>query len=368
MDIERVRTELDRRGISLRAAARATHYDVGYLSRVLNGKQPASAGLEESLTSLLELKENQLSVPMGETASDHAQSIRQTTQHLVALDNELNGLPIAEAAARSFKRVHRHLGAGDYESTHERDIQAAAAELAEVAGWALFNEGHSFASRRFNQEALFLARLSGDRSTELITLQNMAMVAGLTGRPREELAISQFVLNEGRLSPRVAAVFRAREANGLAFTGQLSEARSAFLHSRSLLNDSDPTDEPSWCWWFDEQEIDRQEGRVFHDLKRWGAAVPLLEGAMNGSGPNVGYKNIAAVRLLDCLLRLKSWKEAMEEAERLLPLVDEMSSVRVLRILEDVADCGQRLNGVPGSLRDALCHIERRIKGDVFEL
>src|SRR2546427_6729001 len=117
MDIERVSAELARRGMSIRAAARALHYDHALLSRVLSGKQAPSTALADALTSLVGSDEDQQPV----ASSDYAQSIRETSQRLIALDNEMNGLPIAEAAARSFKAVHRRLGSGDYKATHERD-------------------------------------------------------------------------------------------------------------------------------------------------------------------------------------------------------------------------------------------------------
>ncbi|MGW5446472.1 hypothetical protein [Streptomyces asiaticus] len=69
--------------------------------------------------------------------ADFAAAIRETSHRLVALDNELGGVSIAEPAGRAFKVVHRRLGAGDYDPRYERDIQSAAAEIAEVAGWAL---------------------------------------------------------------------------------------------------------------------------------------------------------------------------------------------------------------------------------------
>ncbi|MFD7059514.1 helix-turn-helix domain-containing protein [Streptomyces sp. NPDC059906] len=62
--------------MSMRGAAHALNYDVGYLSRAFNGKQSPSLQLAEGLDALLEMP-----------------------QRLVALDNESNGLPIADVAA-----------------------------------------------------------------------------------------------------------------------------------------------------------------------------------------------------------------------------------------------------------------------------
>ncbi|WP_107397894.1 helix-turn-helix domain-containing protein [Streptomyces acidiscabies] len=336
-------------------------------------QRPKMAGLLqidlEELDILLRPEDPPLPVMNGDRGEGLAFTIRQTTERLVALDNEVHGLPIADMAARAFKRVHRRLGSGDYDQKSEHDIQAAAAELAEVTGWALFNEGKFRPSRRFGQEALFLAKLAGDRSVELITLQNMGMLAGWSGRAREELAIARSVLDKGKLSPRVEAMFRAREGQGLAGSGRFSEASRSFDHARSLLLDSAPSDEPSWVWWVSSREIDRQQGRVYHEAGDWNAAIPILERAMeHQEGSYVGYQNVAAVRLLDSLLRVRSWRSAEIEAEKLMPAVSEMSSVVTLNILERVADQGKRLTDAPSSLRDALDCIQATAEEDPYDI
>ncbi|MGW1716093.1 helix-turn-helix domain-containing protein [Streptomyces sp. NPDC002156] len=314
-----------------------------------------------------------LSLPTlnGQRKDDYVLTIRQTSMRLVALDNEMHGLPIADAAAHSFKKVHRRLGEGDYDPRYERDIQAAAAELAEIAGWALCNEAKFSASRRYSQEALYLAKLSGDRSTELITLQNMGLLAGWNGRPREELAIARSVIDSGRLTPRAEAMFRGREAQGLALAGGVnsSDAARIFDRARSLLQDSVPDNEPAWAWWVTEREIDRQHGRALQEIGQWREAIPVLQRAMQPeAGTQVGYRNIAAVRLLACLLEVGAWREAEEETAKLSPVVSEMSSVISLNLLATVAGKGKAMSDAPRNLKDALHRIEAEIHEDPYEI
>ncbi|MER0243315.1 helix-turn-helix transcriptional regulator [Streptomyces sp. HSW2009] len=298
-----------------------------------------------------------------------APTIRSISSRLIALDNAMLGLPIADAAVRSFKVVHHRLGKGDYAADQQRDIQAAAAELAEIAGWALFNEGKFGASRRFSQEALYLAGLSGDRSIELLTLQNLGMLAGWTGRPREELAIARTVLDRGRLTPRVEAMFRAREAQGLSGTGSGTEAAESFARARALLQESTARDEPHWAWWVSAREIDRQQGRALHEAEAWHEAIPPLERAMQDEpDAHVGYQNVAAVRLLDSLIAVRSWRTAESEAEKLIPALGEMSSIATLNILDRAANRGRAMTDAPSGLRDALDHISKRISEDPYEI
>ena len=58
-------------------------------------------------------------------------------------------------------------------------------ELAEVVGWLAYDaEAHDLC-RRMNQESLYFTRLAGDKTVELLTLQNSSMHAAAEGRPRE---------------------------------------------------------------------------------------------------------------------------------------------------------------------------------------
>ncbi|WP_234348058.1 tetratricopeptide repeat protein [Streptomyces specialis] len=298
---------------------------------------------------------------------EYAEAIRSVSRHLIVLDNQTNGLPIAEMAARAFKKVHRRLGAGAYEQKYERDILAAAAELAEIAGWALFNAGEFEASRRFNQEALFLARLAGDRSMELLVLQNMGMLAGWVGRPREELLIARSVMGQERLTPRIESMFRAREAQALARVGQEAQAALTFRRARSLLEESTPDNMPAWAWWITKSEIDRQQGRALHETGQWREAIPILRQAMDPrSEAQVGYRNVASVRLLACLLAVKDWRAAEQETEEIIPAVGEMSSIVSLKLLGSTAAKGAATTDAPSSLRDGLHQISVAINEDPY--
>ncbi|MFJ6658185.1 helix-turn-helix transcriptional regulator [Streptomyces sp. NPDC091377] len=323
----------------------------------------------EELDALLVPDSPGLPVLNSDGGEGLAHAIREMSQRLVMLDNELNGLPIADVAARSFKKVHRRLGEGDYDRKAEHDIQAAAAELAEVAGWALFDAEKQGPARRFNQEALFLAKLSGDRAIELLIMQNMAMQAGWVGRPREEFAIARSVIERGRISPRVEAIFRVREAKGLAGSGYETEAARAFDHARSLIQESARSDDPHWAWWVTADEINGHQGFAFQETEQWKQGIPYLQSAwLQESGVRVGYRLIRAVRLLDCFLRAQAWREAEDLTESLIPVIGETSSTRTLRLLTKAAQNGKSAHGAPSNLRDALDHIESVIREDPYDI
>jgi hypothetical protein len=150
----------------------------------------------------------------------YLEAVHQHIWRIVELDNRLGGSDLARLAVRFFRSVHQQLGAGAYEPAIERDLQAAAGELAEVAGWLFYDANRQDDVRRMNQEALYFSRLAGDRRMELLTLQNASMHAGHLGRPREALHLARSVLeSRDRLSPRVKKLFLVRKARALAQGG-----------------------------------------------------------------------------------------------------------------------------------------------------
>ena len=307
-------------------------------------------------------------LPIRELSGEaYAQAIRETSQRLIALDNEFGAASAAEVAAQAFTCVHRRLGESADDPRYERDITAAAAELGEVAAWSLFDAEKQQAARRFNHEALLLARLSGDRAIELLILQNMAMQAGWVGRPREELAIATAVLDDGRLSPRVEAIFRIREAKGLAGIGREREAAHSFARARMLLQDGASGRDPGWAWWVTTDEIDGHEGWVHSNAGNHARAVSCLQRAvLQEAGAKVGYRGISGVRLLTAFLDLKAWSDAEAVAVSLVPTVRETASARTLNLLRSAAKRAPRLPAVKASLRDTLEALDKAIDEDRY--
>ncbi|MGW7599145.1 helix-turn-helix domain-containing protein [Streptomyces antimycoticus] len=389
---QRVRDLLRDRGMSVRAVARHLNYDHAYLSRVLSGKQQPSTQLVTALDNLFKTNGELADIAVRvapPTASpeaapaitdriltlneargaDFVQAIRETSRRLVVLDNELSGVSIAEPAGRAFKVVHRRLGVGDYDPRYERDIQSAAAELAEVAGWALFDAERNGAAQRFNHQALFLANLSGDRSIALLTLQNMAMHSEWRGRNQEALSIARSVLNRRRLSPRVEAMFRMREAKGLVGTGRTSDAIESLQRARSLIEDGNDVGEPGWAWWLTDREIDGHWGHALQiagDVRK--AIERLLQSAQPGRGVATGYASMSSARLAQCLLDVNAWRDAEDVARSLVTAAPGISSGRTLRLIGQVAKQRERLDGAPPSLTDTLEHLGEKLNEDPFTL
>ncbi|MGP3924161.1 hypothetical protein [Streptomyces sp. 8N616] len=285
----------------------------------------------------------------------YAEAVRATSRQLVVLDNAFSGSSAAATAARAFVSVRRALHDGIRGARYEREIHSAAAELAEVAAWMLFDAERHASARRFNREALRLARSAGDRTIELLILQNVALHAGWAGRAREELAIARSVLDRERLTPRAEAIFRIREANGLFGTGRAREAARSFDRARSLLAEGERGNDPFWAWWVSMDEIDGHEGGRHLDAADWRRAIPYLErAALHEAGARVGYGSIFDAQLLASYLGAGAWSDAERTAETLARAVHGIGSARTFTILKCTARRAAQQERIPPGVRDAV--------------
>jgi transcriptional regulator with XRE-family HTH domain len=242
-------------GVSLAALAHRTHYSKALLGHLETGQRAVkpehvtayAQALDVPISWLYTGSEAGLSCnrsngmrldPSAPLDGDYVESVRLRSRMLVDLDFQFGGDQSSDIALRLFRSVDRKIGAVPCVPGIERDLHAAAGELGEVTGWLLYDAGKHDLVRATNLEAIQHLRLAGDRSMELLTLQNMSMHAGDLGRPVEGLSIARMVLDTSpKLSPRLQALFRAREARALAQLGDKIMAEQTFRQARSLYLD-----------------------------------------------------------------------------------------------------------------------------------
>ncbi|MGH4008306.1 MAG: helix-turn-helix domain-containing protein [Pseudonocardiaceae bacterium] len=301
--------------------------------------------------------------PLSFPVSSHAdtaylEAVQQHIWHIVKLDNRFGGDDLARLAVRFFHSVHQQLGAGAYESAIERDLQAAAGELAEVAGWLLYDADRQADVRRMNQEALYFSRLAGDRTMELLTLQNASMHAGYLGRPREALHLARSVLeSQDRLSPRVKTLFLMRKARALAQGGD-EQALRLFDQVRSYYEDGTRDNDPKWAWWVNEHELGWHEGIVLANLGRAREAVEKFEQSvwaitphhMRGRYLHLGY-------LLGAQVKVGAWSDAENTMCQIGAMVGDVASTRTVVLLARILPELKREH-VPGSTRETAEQLE----------
>jgi transcriptional regulator with XRE-family HTH domain len=285
--------------------------------------------------------------------ADYLQSIRSHIHEIVALDNRFGAADLVRISIRFFRTLHDQLGTGAYDPKLERDLQSAAGELAEVAGWLAYDaEAHELA-RRMNQESLYFTRLAGDKVIELLTLQNSSMHAASQGRPREALQIARSVLEgDYQLTSRLKALFLTRKARALA-QGRDESALRLLPEIRNLFQDGFSDGDPAWAWWIDERELSWHEAMVKHDLGLVAKSVTHFEQSVIATpATEIRSQYLHRAYLLRAQVDNSTWNDAEQTIRVLLPLSAEVASTRTVVLLRNTLRQVSARDKVPASLQE----------------
>lgn len=346
-------------GLSLRALAAAVPVDDGHLSRMLASKRPLSLDVAARLDrllgddgQLLRLAREEAAVAQaatvgvpeagnGERPWDDAdvQSIRDRIAHLVALDTAHGGGDLHKVALRAFTGAARRLADGTYRPGVEKDLQAAVAELGQVAAWLAYDAEDQEASRRVATDAAMIARLAGDTAMERFILSHLSMQSAYCGRGREAINVADRVLAEEPVSRRLTGMFHLRRARGLAALGAGTEALKELDIARGLLADGTSPRDPAWTGWLHTAEMSVHEGRIRAAAGDLRGAVDLSRYAVESLPARQGRDQVLyRAWLLQDLVSARSWADAEKLAGELEDLIGEVGSARVPRILRGVLD------------------------------
>jgi hypothetical protein len=286
---------------------------------------------------------------------DYLVSVRTRIDTIVEADNLFGSAEVLKTSLRFFRTLHDHLGAGTYDPRFERELQSAAGELAEVAGWLAYDAAQHELCRRMNQESLYFTRLAGDKTVELLTLQNSSMHAGAQGHPREALQIACSVLEgDYRLTPRLKALFLTRKARAMAQGGDGS-ALALLPQIRSLFLDGVTDEDPAWAWWVDERELAWHEAMVQRDLGLSGPAMEDFERSVAATPTDeIRSQYLHRAYLLQEQVDVGAWDAAERTVQQLGPLSQEVGSVRTVVLLRDLPKQLAVRAKVPPSFREMM--------------
>jgi hypothetical protein len=284
---------------------------------------------------------------------DHVDAIHATIRHLVGLEVQHGGDDVAPLAVRLFHSVRGRLAAGGHPPHLERDLTAAAGELAEVAAWLLHDADHQAAARQLNVEALRLSRLAGDRSIELLTIANAAFISLFLRQPGEALTLARAALADDRLTNRQRVIFRLREARALAQLGAGSDALRAAVEAASAFEDGATREDPAWSWWVDSSEVTGHVAWTHIEAGEPARAAPILQRSVEASPPGHANNHVFRLaRFLGATVDAGAWSDAEEVAGRMLPAVAQVRSGRAVRLLRgSIARIAA--GDAPARLRDA---------------
>ncbi|WP_233159975.1 helix-turn-helix domain-containing protein [Pseudonocardia sp. MH-G8] len=366
-------------GLSLSALAGRMHFSKSLLGLLETGKRTVAPEHVRAYAKALDVPVEQLhdagppdamddhdgrwSARAAPLDAEYVECLRARTRTLIDLEIQFGGDQPAAIARGLFRSVHRTIGSAPRAPGVERELVAAAAELGELTGWLLYDAGEHALVRTANHEALHLSRLAGDTSMELLTLQNMSMHAVDRERPAESLGIARMVLDTARLSPRLEALFRIREARALAQLGDGSGAERAFRHARSLYLDGLRDDDPEWTWWINDHELAWHEAMIRADTADRGAAIDTLAtsiASIPGREARRRYNDMANLLKLQALAA--AWVDVQATITSIAPCVDEVRSTRTdITVLAALDTLGAA--DAPPVVREAARHLGNVVAG-----
>ncbi|MGW3929974.1 helix-turn-helix domain-containing protein [Streptomyces microflavus] len=341
-----VKAEIESRKLSLRGVSKEIHYNPSFLSRVLNDKQKPSIELAEALDRLWGTKlADLLQEPARLEQPSPNDYVSNAVAHFLEHDNRHGGDHVASAAMQVWKAERKKLS--NYE---DKRRLADVAEIAEVAGWLLFDANRQEEARQAFMESSHLAELAGDRAMKWFALDMLAMQDVQNGNPGEALRISEELMTNPRVPGRVALLGRVRHARALAITGDRTRSLDAVERAQGALQDSISSRDPQWAWWVDEMEVIGHRGEALMSLGDHKAAMPYLQKANEIVKPNGRGALYYSVAELTAMAQVGAWRESETTLSRISVILESVASSRSRARLKEALRVIER--DAPGWLRE----------------
>lgn len=297
------------RGLSLHALARLSHYDVGYLSKVINGYKSGSRELAVAMDGhlaadglLLAMWEHSARppvpvVPLASTAPDPdlcariARAVAEPSQadlavvawfdHTLAEHRRVNDLvgamPLIEPIYSQLRVV------ADFTRNAHGDLACRLADLtaqyAQFMAWLCIESHDHAAATAWYDRAREWAEEAGNPDMAATTLSMKAHLAWSLGNPRRCVRMAQAARwYDKRITPGMKGMAAQMEARGHALAGDADLAHRHLDQAQHLIATAAdrPGDEPPWMYFFDENWFRLQRGMVELHLENWPGAVELL--------------------------------------------------------------------------------------------
>jgi hypothetical protein len=159
---------------------------------------------------------------------------------------------------------------GTYSSSVGRELFAAAAELARVAGWAAVDADEHGVAQRHLTQALRLARAAGDVQAGAYVLSTLSLQTYLAGHARQaaEMAAAAYDRARDVAAPRVLAFAKSAEAHAHGLAGDARAADAALSEAMRQLERVVPDGDPAWLAYFTHARIASDAVEINRDLHR----------------------------------------------------------------------------------------------------
>lgn len=267
----------------------------------------------------------------GRLGAGDAERIRGLVPALYKHDHALGGGPLHQVAAEALARVHDALNACTYGERVERQLYAAAGDLAASAGWFAYDAGQQQAATDLYREALQSAMLAADGQLQARVWSNLAMQARLLERDQEALRIGRAAVEtrQAKGDPWLMALLHCRQAVGHARMGERTWAERSLSRAETAYGKGAGSP-PAWLSFLTPAEISGLAGAARAALGQHRQAVGLTTSALGALEPRFERNRIYyTVQRAQALLDGGEVEGAVQEARAAVALTGRVQSERV---------------------------------------
>jgi transcriptional regulator with XRE-family HTH domain len=263
--------------------------------------------------------------------------VRDRVAELRRLDDHLAGGDTHALVSRELAATLRLTEDSSYTEDTGRELFAAIAELAQLAGWVTSDAGMPRKATTYYLTGVDAATRAGDSAGAASNLSSLAYQTANVGAPLDAVTLARAAVSGADgAPPKVRALLCERVAWAHARAGQRHETERALGEVDELL-DTGSGDEAAWLYWLDRREADVMAGRCYAELHRPLRAVPLLEQATAGYRDDAPrelslYLSWLAVAYADA----SELDAACRTAHRMIGLSKNVSSARIRERLDGV--------------------------------
>ncbi len=350
---------LAERGMSLRQAARLAHYDVSYLSKVVNGHKPGSPGLAAALDEVLGAGGTLAGIAAGGALNpDDAGRLGRAASRPRGTDPAAAGV-LAELLA-SQRRTEDCLGsramlrpaaaqmtvienlAREARGHARPQLVHIAGQWAQFLGWLYTNTGDHGNGGAWLRLALGWAVEAGDVNliSEVLSFQGHA--AYVAGQPGPAVGLSQAARRDASAYPGQLAISAAQEAKGRAMTGDARDVDRLLGQADELAGRAREraADAPPWLYYHTDGFFELQRGEAYaylagdpHYQARAAAALTSGYAALPASARESEWGAEYLVRLAGVHARGGDLEQACAAALQAAAAGRQMESARLQKML-----------------------------------